>query len=104
MIEKPKYHGDDGSDRTKAIRAEFEEWYVVNCFNFEDNPIGSLFCGDQWRGWLAAWDRRPAHAVTGEMAAHGEAARVKYMENVAADRINSTKAAITAALETPDAD
>ena len=45
-----------------------------------------------------------APVVTEEMAARGEAARVKYMENVAADRINSMKAAITAALETPDAD
>jgi len=58
--------------------------------------------GDNWdhRGQsvIASWNRRAAPVVSEEMARRGEAARVRYMENVAADRVGSMMAALTAAL------
>jgi hypothetical protein len=35
-----------------AERAAFEDWYVANAFNLEENPIGSRQCGLQWQAWI----------------------------------------------------
>jgi hypothetical protein len=34
-------------------RAEFEQWYIENAFEYERNPIGSRECGLQWKAWQA---------------------------------------------------
>ena len=34
-------------------REEFEEWYAVNAFNYERDPIGSRDCGLQWAVYQA---------------------------------------------------
>jgi hypothetical protein len=36
------------------FRQAFEEWYTVNAFDYEANPIGSQQCGLQWKAWQAA--------------------------------------------------
>ena len=63
MSHKPKFHADDGSERIKAIRAEFEEWYVRECFNLVVNPIGGQQCDQQWRAWIAAWTQRETEST-----------------------------------------
>jgi hypothetical protein len=35
-------------------RQAFEDWYTVNAFDYEANPIGSQQCGLQWKAWQAA--------------------------------------------------
>lgn len=35
-------------------RDVFEQWYVVNAFDYEKNPIGSRQCSLQWQAWQAA--------------------------------------------------
>lgn len=36
------------------FRKAFEQWYVENCFDIDENPIGSRQCGLQWSAWCAA--------------------------------------------------
>ena len=43
----------DQADR-EADRNAFEQWYAVNAFNYERDPIGSRDCGLQRASWLAA--------------------------------------------------
>jgi hypothetical protein len=35
-------------------RQAFEDWYAVNAFDYEKNPIGSSQCSLQWKAWQAA--------------------------------------------------
>lgn len=63
MSHTPKFHADDGSERIKAIRAEFEQHYVCNVSDYSRHPLGSQRCGDQWRGWLAAWTQRETEST-----------------------------------------
>jgi len=41
-------------NQEEKMREEFEEWYSVNAFNLETDPIGSRDCGLQWKAWKAA--------------------------------------------------
>jgi len=54
-------------------RAEFEQWYAENAFDFVKNPIGSRDCGLQWKAWQAAKCRasRPSAESTGTAQAAG---------------------------------
>ena len=36
-----------------TTRAEFEQWYVENAFDYERNPVGSRDCGLQWQSFQA---------------------------------------------------
>jgi len=39
---------------TEKIKAEFEQWYVENAFDYPNNPIGSRDCGLQRKAYYAA--------------------------------------------------
>jgi len=74
------------------------EYWIVGCGN-DDCPVDTCFVDQPSKAEaIASWNRRAAPVVTEEMARRGEAARVRYMENVAADRVGSMMAALTAAL------
>jgi hypothetical protein len=32
----------------------FEDWYILNVFDYEKNPVGSRECGLQRKAWMAA--------------------------------------------------
>ena len=58
--------GLDDLDRTKnPERARFEDWYVVNAFDYQRDPIGSRDCSLQWTAWKAALAQREG---TGDVA------------------------------------
>jgi len=40
--------------RQNPLRAEFEDWYVLNVFDLKRDPIGSDRCSHQWKAWKAA--------------------------------------------------
>jgi hypothetical protein len=48
---KPRYHQDVEANQSE--RNAFEQWYVLNAFDYVLNPIGSRDCDLQWRAWLA---------------------------------------------------
>jgi hypothetical protein len=35
-------------------RARFEDWYVMNAFDYARDPLGSQRCSLQWAAWKAA--------------------------------------------------
>ncbi|PZT01154.1 hypothetical protein A7X89_02205 [Stenotrophomonas maltophilia] len=44
----------------QAERAQFEEWYVQNAFDYEANPIGSRDCALMRKAWNAALSAQPS--------------------------------------------
>jgi hypothetical protein len=54
--------------------AGFEQWYVENAFNYQQNPIGSQQCGQMRKAWHAALD-----AIAPTPPAASQAADVEAM-------------------------
>jgi hypothetical protein len=44
----------------EKVRADFEQWYVENAFDYPINPIGSRDCGLQRKAWYACASKSAA--------------------------------------------
>lgn len=46
--------GIEMSEQDEKMRADFEEWYATNAFDYVSNPVGSRECGLKWEAWQAS--------------------------------------------------
>ncbi len=80
LLRQPDHHERDATrDELRAVSAElesiaaelgtasqrtgkqaFERWYVVNAFDYANNPLGSRDCALQWAAWHGALSAQQA--------------------------------------------